>query len=105
LGTGVKGWRPAISAAVGLDALSRHAAAFEEVHFVLGSDDALVAWRRVATLLLGTAEDDETTTWLLLPHERRGPLALSTVPELMPKPRAKHTGWAGDHWRPTNAGW
>ena len=84
LGCGVKGWRPAISAAVALDASVELAAAMaaaapprgdrrgdcgdtattfppplREIEFVLGADDAWVAWTRVARQLLSEHDEED----------------------------------------------
>ncbi|KAJ8612531.1 hypothetical protein CTAYLR_003694 [Chrysophaeum taylorii] len=112
LGSGVKGWRPAISAAVALDTLVQNLATGEElfgvVAFVLGDDASWVAWTRTARLLLGPAHDDTTLAdqaiWHLSAVDLSADLDLSLVPELLPRPRAK-SGWAGDYWKPTNNGW
>ena len=108
------------------------AAAPREISFVLGSDDAWIAWQRVAALLLGPADDGATLTaasrepraWHLTdadarfaaPPADRGAaqigqhhsrLRLSLVPELSPEKKnaSAKAGWAGEHWKPTNNGW
>ncbi|KAJ1445936.1 hypothetical protein M885DRAFT_625720 [Pelagophyceae sp. CCMP2097] len=100
LGAGVKGWKPAISAAIGLSAVA--ASSTRPAHFdvVLGSDDAWVAWKRVAEQLLGPPQDD--WTWDLPPGVFL--LDVGALPELLPRPPAK-AGWAGEGWRPTSNSW
>ena len=59
LGAGVKGWDPAVTAALGLEAAASAALANEaprSIEFVLG-DDTLAAWARVAATLLGPGDE------------------------------------------------
>jgi hypothetical protein len=100
LGAGVKGWKPAISAAIGLSAVAASSTRPAQFDVVLGSDDAWVAWQRVAAQLLGAPQGD--WTWELPPC--MAPLDVASVPELLPRPQAK-AGWAGEGWRPTDNGW
>ena len=119
LGAGVKGWRPAISAAILVDALCRKRASLPaDVDVFLGSDDAWVAFGKSFRLLLGAADEVEDdpkgpVAWRFDDDDARLPydaaadttVDLSAIPDLRPRPRRKNAGYAGDHWAPTDNGW
>ena len=119
LGAGVKGWRPAISAAILVDALCRKRASLPaDVDVFLGSDDAWVAFGKSFRLLLGAADEVEDDpkgpiAWRFDDDDARLPydaaadttVDLSAIPDLRPRPRRKNAGYAGDHWAPTDNGW
>ena len=129
LGAGVKGWRPAISAGVALDAVATMAGAaapasssLAVVEFVIGEKDdaAWVSWERVARQLLGApAGGDGACEWELSPTDTPTdpdasrlvgaacclPLHQVDAFAYFAKSSEPRDGWAGKDWRPTENGW
>ena len=104
LGAGVKAWRPRVAAAVSLAALSEfdYSSNFDDLAVVLGSDAAMVAFTRAFEAVLG--ESDENS-WFLEPGRLDGFEPASVAPELAPRALRPNSGYAGDHWNPSDAGW
>ena len=104
LGAGVKAWRPRISAAISLAALSEfdYSSNFDDLAVVLGSDAAMVAFTRAFEAVLGESEDH---AWELEPGRLDGFEPASVAPELAPRTQRPNSGYAGDHWNPSDAGW
>ena len=104
LGAGVKAWRPRVAAAVSLGALSEfdYSSNFDDLLVVLGSDAAMVAFSRAFDAVLGPSEDH---AWDLEPGRLDGFEPASVAPELAPRTQRPNSGYAGDHWNPSDAGW
>jgi hypothetical protein len=104
LGAGVKAWRPRICAATSLAALSEfdYSSNFDDLAVVLGSDAAMVAFTRAFEAVLGESEDH---AWDLEPGRLDGFEPASVAPELAPRAPRPNSGYAGDHWNPSDAGW
>ena len=129
LGAGVKGWRPAISAGVALDAVATMAGAaapaassLAVVEFVIGEKDdaAWVSWgasrgscsaHRPAATALASGNCRRRTR----PPTRAGTVATGGARVLLlhqvdafayfAKSSEPRDGWAGEDWRPTENGW
>ena len=99
---GVKAGRPRIAAATALGALSEfdYSSNFDDLAVVLGSDAAMVAFTRAFEAALG-----EGNEWELEPGRLDGFEPASVAPELAPRTQRPNSGYAGDHWNPSDAGW